>query len=361
MLARPRTPLELQRDIETVLSDSTRKLFLYARWSLSDYITGTAGMSLEHEGCYMRFLARLYDRGKPFPDDDKFMCAVLGLSIRVWRRLKAALISIGKISAENGTLTNARFERERRKRAEELHRKAEGAKKRWEHHRANQRVSPKFDESFDETSAKLDANVDEKPNEINDAADNNQRNARVLRVYKEEGLPNGSMSSAQLPLLPDDPSPPDRPATSKKSETAGAAFELYNQTAARCGLPVARVLGNARKAALLNRVKDAGGLDGFREAMLKIEGSAFLRGKNDRNWRADLGFVCQAASFAKILEGAYGGGATISGGGGTGDMFRYAPELDPYGNPYPDYVRIMSENDSRKSRGEPLMEEPEYA
>jgi hypothetical protein len=43
--------------------------------------------------------------------------------------------------------------------------------------------------------------------------------------------------------------------------------------------------------------------------MANIEKSAFLRGQNDRGWRADIAFVCQASSFAKLFEGGYGNGA----------------------------------------------------
>ena len=34
------------------------------------------------------------------------------------------------------------------------------------------------------------------------------------------------------------------------------------------------------------------------------------RGDNDRNWRADLDFVCQAKSFQRLREGFYGTGAS---------------------------------------------------
>lgn len=162
----------LYDDIETVLSDDHKKLFHYAKWHLGDYITGTQGMSLEHEGAYMRFLVRLYDRGKPFPDDDRFMATVMGLALRVWRRIRNALVAVGKIICRNGSLTNARFERERKKRAEELRKQAKAARERWARERAekerNAETSAKFGESFDETSTKLSGNSSKKVNEINE-------------------------------------------------------------------------------------------------------------------------------------------------------------------------------------------------
>lgn len=145
--------------------------FLYVQWHVNDYIAGTMGMGLELEGAYTRFLIRLYQRGKPFPDDDRLLCMVMGLTIRVWRRLKATLITLGKITVRAGCLTNNRFEKERRKRAETLRKQAEAARKRHARER-EERASlaetlPNFAESFAEVLPKLSQNGAEKPNGIN--------------------------------------------------------------------------------------------------------------------------------------------------------------------------------------------------
>jgi hypothetical protein len=123
------------------------------------------------------------------------------------------------------------------------------------------------------------------------------------------------MSSVELPLEPDDPSP-------KLPRIVSEAFELYNLTAEKCGLPVARVLSPSRADALRSRVKEAGGLDGFKEALANIERSAFLQGNNDRGWKADLKFVCQASSFARLLEGGYGNGVHASPSSRPQTVFR---------------------------------------
>src|SRR5688572_1550192 len=81
----------LRDEIETVLSDDHRKLFHYAQWHIDDYIAGTVGLTPELEGGYIRFLMRLYQRGKPLPDDDRFMATCMNLSIRVWKRIKDSL------------------------------------------------------------------------------------------------------------------------------------------------------------------------------------------------------------------------------------------------------------------------------
>jgi len=104
-------------------------------------------------------------------------------------------------------------------------------------------------------------------------------------------------------LSPDDD--PPSPKGPSQAEIVREAHRLYNETAKRAGLPIAKVMNDARRRALALRVKEAGGLDGFREAMANLEASPFLTGQNDRGWRADIKFVCQPSSFAKLFEGAY--------------------------------------------------------
>jgi hypothetical protein len=47
------------------------------------------------------------------------------------------------------------------------------------------------------------------------------------------------------------------------------------------------------------------GLDGWSNVLSKVEASQFLRGENDRGWRADFDFVLSEANFTKITEGKY--------------------------------------------------------
>jgi uncharacterized protein YdaU (DUF1376 family) len=175
---------DIRDDLERILTGDTETLFIYAQWHVNDYIAGTRGMSLEHEGAYQRFLMNLYSRGKPLPDDDSFMARVMALSTRVWRRIKDALVASGKIVMRGGCLTNARFERERRKRAEELQNRSRAALIRWQQERENAAekplhtasvpanetvVSPKFAGSLPKVSAKLCENEDAKSLKNNDA------------------------------------------------------------------------------------------------------------------------------------------------------------------------------------------------
>lgn len=99
------------------------------------------------------------------------------------------------------------------------------------------------------------------------------------------------------------------------------AVKAYNAMAERAGLAQVQKLHDTRKAKLLARLKDCGGLEGWAEALRKVKASPFLTGQNDRGWRADFDFLMRESSFTKLMEGAYDG---RPGGGGGGDGFAQA-------------------------------------
>jgi len=99
------------------------------------------------------------------------------------------------------------------------------------------------------------------------------------------------------------PLPPKRGAGPSPND-ALAAFHAFNEVALRCGLQQAAKLTQDRQRKITARLKDYG-LDGWHKAMANIAGSAFLKGKNERGWRATLDFVLQPASFSKLHDGAY--------------------------------------------------------
>lgn len=83
------------------------------------------------------------------------------------------------------------------------------------------------------------------------------------------------------------------------------AFDEWNELAARLALPKARTLDPARRKAIRVRLAD-GGMAAWREALAAVARSPHCRGENERHWRADLDFVCQAKSWRRLLEGFYG-------------------------------------------------------
>ena len=91
------------------------------------------------------------------------------------------------------------------------------------------------------------------------------------------------------------------------------ACNLYNETAQRCGLSKIQILNPSRKAKLMARLRECGGIDGWKGALKNIEASPFLRGETT-DWRADIDFMLRRSNFTKLMEGGYDKGRNAGGG-----------------------------------------------
>lgn len=70
------------------------------------------------------------------------------------------------------------------------------------------------------------------------------------------------------------------------------------------GFAAIRKMTDTRRRQLRARLRDST-IDEWQAAFAAMERSAFLRGENDRGWKADFDFLLQPKSFTKLLEGAY--------------------------------------------------------
>ena len=68
--------------------------------------------------------------------------------------------------------------------------------------------------------------------------------------------------------------------------------------------PSVRSLSEARKKAIKARLNTYS-VEDFKTVFENAEASAFLKGKNDRNWRADFDWFIADKNFIKVLEGKY--------------------------------------------------------
>ncbi len=104
---------------------------------------------------------------------------------------------------------------------------------------------------------------------------------------------------------------PNNPTVSKidksispESVEIEVAVELYNEAAKELGLASVQKMTKPRERRLVARLKDVGGLEGWKAALDKIRGSPFLQG-HETNWKADFDFLITESKFTKIMEGAY--------------------------------------------------------
>ena len=88
-------------------------------------------------------------------------------------------------------------------------------------------------------------------------------------------------------------------------ETVVEALEAYNGLAAELSLPTITKFSANRRSKLAARLRDCGGIAGWKAALAKIRGSPFCLGDNDRGWKADFDFLLQEQSFIRLMEGRY--------------------------------------------------------
>lgn len=80
-------------------------------------------------------------------------------------------------------------------------------------------------------------------------------------------------------------------------------ISLYNEVCR--DFPKARTqMSSNRRKAVIARLNTYS-LEEFHNLFTKAQASDFLKGKNDRNWRADFDWLMKDANFCKVLEGKY--------------------------------------------------------
>ena len=86
------------------------------------------------------------------------------------------------------------------------------------------------------------------------------------------------------------------------TSSSDAVVRLYNDLCP--SLPSARTLSDKRKRDIKTRLKKYT-LDDFRKVFEKAEKSAFLRGENEKGFRATLDWLINEGNMAKVMDGNY--------------------------------------------------------
>lgn len=89
---------------------------------------------------------------------------------------------------------------------------------------------------------------------------------------------------------------------SKEKATCQQVVDLYHSIC--ISYPRVIQISEARKKAIRARLK-VYSLEDFRKMFEKAEGSAFLKGANNRNWSANFDWLMKDANFAKVIDGNY--------------------------------------------------------
>jgi len=268
----------------------------FVRMYPSAWRSGCLGLSIEQEGLYIRICMFIGETGRRVPLDDSQAAKMLGgMNVNQYRKVLGQLLMSGKIKRHENGYGNDRIEIERKKAAQANSKHSAQAEE-----RPDREADPGCEREDNEVPVGVTHQVatpattqDTPPSYPPSRVEKTQC---FLRATKDYDL--GLKEKEDTPL------PPSGGPTPFEALTA---FEAYNATALRCGLPQAAKFTPDRKRKIVARLRDYGS-DGWSKALANIERSSFLTGTNDRGWRADLEFLLQPSSFAKVHDGGYGNG-----------------------------------------------------
>ena len=121
-------------------------------------------------------------------------------------------------------------------------------------------------------------------------------------------LPKSETPFAQKGKPIPDSKPVNKPdmdmSSSDDSITPEVVVEAWNDLADDAGLARVAKLTPQRRKQVIARLKEYPPED-WSKALTAIYNSKFLRGENDRGWKANFDFLLQPSSFVKLIEGAY--------------------------------------------------------
>jgi hypothetical protein len=80
--------------------------------------------------------------------------------------------------------------------------------------------------------------------------------------------------------------------------------EVWNDIAARCGLPVVKKITPERRKKLRTFIRRHS-IDDITEAIAAIPRSPFLLGQNNRGWQASFDWFLEPRNLTKLTEGTY--------------------------------------------------------
>lgn len=159
-----------------------------------------------------------------------------------------------------------------------------GEDDRWTHDRCDAEIA-KFREKSEKASNAGKASAQRRLN---------KRSTNVQLTNNQEPITNN-----QQPV-----SSSNEDVSSGDDLTVEDVISAWNDLAEECGLSKVTKVTETRRRHIKARIAEYDTED-WSKAMGAIYRSKFLRGENDRGWKADFDFLLQPKSFIKLVEGSY--------------------------------------------------------
>jgi len=230
----------------------------YMTFYVADYLGDTRHLTTEQHGAYLLLLMTMWRSGGVLSDDPSKLARIAGLTVARWKRVSDDVMAF--FTPCEGGLTQARL------------------------------------------AAELTIS--------NEKSEKNAESGRIGGRAKALKDKKAHLANAMRPPCPPEPEPDKiyEPTVHCRPKADALpvqeAFDEWNATANRRRLPVAKSLTASRRKQIKARLAE-GGMAAWREALSAVEASPLCLGDNERGWRADLDFICQPKSFAKLREGSY--------------------------------------------------------
>lgn len=248
---------------------------------VGDYLGKTQRLSAIEHGAYMLLIMEYWQSGS-LPNDDNQLARISRLTLKEWQRIRDTIAAFFQPG--------------------------------WRHHRVEEEL------------ARADA-ISSAKSEAGKAGA-----AKRWRTDKQsdgtaiaDASQSLSQNDAHLPSQPQkDISPPTGARAFDENPDVSLAVEIWNETARKVGWSLVQRMTPQRLAALRARLVESEGIAGWTAAIDMAADSAFLRGDNDRGWKADFDFLCKSKNFTKLMEGGFvnhAGSSASNGGGQHGRIF----------------------------------------
>lgn len=265
----------------------------YMKLYVSDYLGDTQHLSAEQHGAYMLLLMTMWQVG-PLPTEDAKLARIARVDRRRWARISPDILAFFHVG-EDGKLHQKRLDQERKIARQIRAKRTTASKARWSRNSL-------------ENQGQADANG--YPNGMHYARVPDPDIDSSLRSESSSPSPPGSGDArgggSRKGEKPERAPGADRAlaAKAKREAVAADAVSTYNAAAAECGWTVCAKLTPKRRSALLARLDEVKGIDGWQAVVNRASTSAFLRGAGG-SWKPDFDWFIRPDTPVKIMEGRY--------------------------------------------------------
>ncbi len=240
------------------------------------------------DGLYLRLRDHYMETKEPLPDDDAALARICGISPADFAPHAAKIRPF--FTPKKGFLFNKTCEEVLNFQNGAEHRRKEKAKKGGKTAQENRKKKQgdKFSENF----------LEESQDELGSTREQNITEENRTEEIKKTCTKDTDGDSPEKPNA-------SGGALVPRETNFSEYVELWNAMADGKGLAKCQKLSKSRASKLRARLKDCGGLEGWKVALEKVAASAFLTGGTERPFHATIDFLLKEEKFTKIMEGAY--------------------------------------------------------